>query len=170
MYAAAVQSLSYVWLFATPWTVAHQALLSMGFPRQEYWSGLPFSSPGDLSDPGIEPACPALTGGCFTTEPPGKPIYIQWTLRTIERRRTDAELWHVNWKVFPVAQPQQPPIFFCINIPVSNGRCFLGLAIWSRGNLKPSHKHSEEDVNSWSKSKRCIGKSGFLHSRLSGME
>ena len=45
----------------------------MGFPRQEYWSKLPFPSPGDLSDPGIEPASPALTGGFFTTEPPGKP-------------------------------------------------------------------------------------------------
>ena len=71
--------------------------------------------------------------------------------------------------VFPVAQTQQPPIFFCINILVSNGRCFLGLAIWSRGNLKPSHKYSEEDVNSWSKSKKRIGKSGFLYSRLSGV-
>ena len=45
-------------LFATPWTVAHQAPVSMGFPRQEYWSGLPFPSPGDLSDPEMEPASP----------------------------------------------------------------------------------------------------------------
>ena len=59
-------------LFATPWTVADQAPLSMGFPRQEYWSGLPFPSPGDLPDPGIEPTSPAL-GGFFTTEPLGKP-------------------------------------------------------------------------------------------------
>ena len=58
---------------ATPGTVARQAPLSMGFSRQEYWSGLPFPSPGDLSDPGIEPASPALAGGFFTTEPPGKP-------------------------------------------------------------------------------------------------
>ena len=56
--------------FATPWTVARQAPLSMGFPRQEYWSGLPFPSPGDLSHPGIEPASPALVGEFFTTEPP----------------------------------------------------------------------------------------------------
>ena len=47
--------LSCVWLFATPWTVAHQAPLSMGFPRQGYWSGLPFPSPGNIPDPGIEP-------------------------------------------------------------------------------------------------------------------
>ena len=66
--------LSYVQLFATPWTVAHQAPLSMGFPRQEYWSGLPFPPPGDLLDPGIEPKSPALAGGFFTTEPPGKPL------------------------------------------------------------------------------------------------
>ena len=60
----------------TPWTVAHQAPLSMGFSRQEYWSGLPFPSPGDLPNPGIEPespVCPALAGRFATTEPPGNP-------------------------------------------------------------------------------------------------
>ena len=50
---------SHVWLFATPWTVARQAPLSMGFSRQEYWSGLPCPPPGDLPDPGIEPQSPA---------------------------------------------------------------------------------------------------------------
>ena len=70
------QLLSCVRLFATPWTVALQAPLSMGFPRQEYWSGLPFPSPGDLSDPGIKSkslAPPALAGDFFTTVPPRKP-------------------------------------------------------------------------------------------------
>ena len=57
----------------TAWTVAHQAPLAVGFPRQEYWRGLPFPSPGDLPDPGIEPVSPVLTGGFFTTELPGKP-------------------------------------------------------------------------------------------------
>ena len=52
---------------------SHQVPLSMGFPRQEYWSGLPFPSPGDLPDPGIKPKSPALAGRFFTTEPPGKP-------------------------------------------------------------------------------------------------
>ena len=60
--------------FVTLWTVAHQSPLSLGFPRQEYWSGLPFPSPGDLSNPETKLESPALTGRFFTTEPPGKPI------------------------------------------------------------------------------------------------
>ena len=64
-----VKSLSCVRLFATPWTVARQAPLSMGFSRQEYWSGVPFPSPGDLRDPGIEPRCPALQADALTSEP-----------------------------------------------------------------------------------------------------
>ena len=68
-----VKSLSRVRLFATPWTVAYQAFPSMGFSRQEYWSGLPFPSPGDLPDPGIGPGSPALEAGALTSEPPGKP-------------------------------------------------------------------------------------------------
>ena len=62
--------------FATPWTIACQTLVSMEFSRQEYWSGLPFPSPGDLPDPGIEPVPPPLAGGLFTTELPGKSIYV----------------------------------------------------------------------------------------------
>ena len=58
---------SHVQLFATPWTVAHQAPPSMGFSRQEYWSGLPFPSPGDLPDPGIEPSSPALQADALTS-------------------------------------------------------------------------------------------------------
>ena len=57
----------------TPWTVACLAPLSMRFPRQEYWSELPFPSPGDLLDPGIKPTSPALASGFFTLESPGKP-------------------------------------------------------------------------------------------------
>ena len=67
-----VKSLSRVRLFATLWTIAHQAPPSMGFSRQEYWSGLPFPSPGDLPDPGIEPKSPALRADNLTSEPPGK--------------------------------------------------------------------------------------------------
>ena len=64
--------LSRVRLFATPWTVAREALLSMGFPRQESWSGLLFPSLGNLPDLGIETVSPAVAGGFFTTAPPGK--------------------------------------------------------------------------------------------------
>ena len=82
-----VKSLSHVRLFATPWTVVHQAPLSMGFSRQEYWSGLPFPSPGDLPNPGIKLRSPALQADALTSEPPGKPwcdgnrISADWKLQ-----------------------------------------------------------------------------------------
>ena len=63
---------SHVWLFVIPWTIAHQAALSMGFSRQEYWSGLPLSSPMDLPNPGNEPASPATAGRFLPLMPPGK--------------------------------------------------------------------------------------------------
>ena len=66
-------SLSRARLFLTPWTAAHQALLSMRFSRQGYWSGLPFPSPGDLSNPGIDPGSPALQADSLPTELQGKP-------------------------------------------------------------------------------------------------
>ena len=62
--------LSHVRLFATPWTAAYQASSFMGFSRQEYWSGLPFPSPGDLPDPGIDPGSPTLEADALTSEPP----------------------------------------------------------------------------------------------------
>ena len=68
-----VKLLSRFWLFAIPWTVAYQAPPSMEFSRQEYWSGLPFPSPGDLPDPGIEPRSPALQAEALPSELPGKP-------------------------------------------------------------------------------------------------
>ena len=76
-----IHVLSCVQLFATLQTEAHQAPLPIGFSSQEYWSGLPFSPPGDLPDPGIKPRClmsPALAGKFFITEPPGKPINKQY--------------------------------------------------------------------------------------------
>ena len=75
-------SLSRVQLFATPRTVAHQAPLSVGFPRQEYWSGWPSSPPGELPDPGTEPTSlesPVVAGGFFTSALPGK-LGIQFSL------------------------------------------------------------------------------------------
>ena len=68
-----MKSLSRVRVFATLWTVAHQAPQSTGFSRQEYWSGLPFPSPEDLPDPGIEPQSPAFQAKALTSETPGKP-------------------------------------------------------------------------------------------------
>ena len=65
-----VKSFSHVRLFATPWTVAHQAPLSMGFSRQQLWNGLPFPSPGDLPDPGIEHGSSALQADSLPSEPP----------------------------------------------------------------------------------------------------
>ena len=70
-------SLSRVQLFVTPWTVAYQAPPSMGFSRQQYWSGLPFPSPGDLPDPGIEPGSPALQADALTYEPPESPQLVK---------------------------------------------------------------------------------------------
>ena len=67
------QSLSPVRLYAIPWTVAHKAPLSMGFSREEYWSALPFPSPGIFLTPGIEPGSPALQADSLLSEPPGKP-------------------------------------------------------------------------------------------------
>ena len=72
-----VELLSRVRLFATPWTVAYQAPPSMGVSREEYWSGLPFPSPGDLPYPGMEPRSPALQADALLPEPPGKPILPQ---------------------------------------------------------------------------------------------
>ena len=66
-----VKSLSCVRLFVTPWTVAHQAPPFMEFSKQEYWSGFPFPSPGDLPNPGIEPGSPALQADALSSEPPG---------------------------------------------------------------------------------------------------
>ena len=90
---------SRVWLFVTPWTVAHQAPPSMGFPRQEYWSGLPVPSRGDLPNPGIKPIClasPELAGSFFTTEPPGKLTLI--TLQSQVSNSTSLQKGH--FKVF----------------------------------------------------------------------
>ena len=69
-----VKSLSHVQLFLTQWTVAYQASPSIGFSRQEYWSGLPFPSPGDLPDPGIEPRSSTLEADALRSEPPGKSV------------------------------------------------------------------------------------------------
>ena len=75
-----VESLSRVRLFVTPWSVAYQAPPSMGFSWQEYWSGLPFPSPGDLPDPGIEPGSPAFQADTLTSKHQESPILYMYAL------------------------------------------------------------------------------------------
>ena len=91
-----VLSLCFVQFFETLWTVAHQAPLSMGFSRQEYWSRLPFSSPGDLSDPGIKPtslSSLALAGRSFTTKLPRKLTLINRKVQINTINNTDENFW-----------------------------------------------------------------------------
>ena len=80
MHECMLSRFSCVQLFVILWTVAHQAPLSKGFPRQEYWSGLPFPSPGDLPDLGIKLMSPELASGFFTTQPPEKPSHANYPL------------------------------------------------------------------------------------------
>ena len=81
----------------TPWTVAHQAPLSMNFSRQGYWSGLPFPFPGDLPDPGIEPGSPALQADSLPTELPGKPRNDRTGIYNIWERHFDSFIYKVLW-------------------------------------------------------------------------
>ena len=97
---------SRVWLFATPWTVAHQAPLSMAFFRQDYWSGLPCSPPGYLPNPGIETMLlmfPALAGSSLPLAPPGKPKLWYYllvnTVRIELNCRTPSWCFRIAWCV-----------------------------------------------------------------------
>ena len=112
-----MKSLSRVQLFATPWTVAHQAPPSMGFSRQEYWSGLPFPSPGDLPNPGIEPRSPALQADTLNSEPPGK---------SLELKRVEGKGFH------PPLQPFWLSILWHLTLTVSHWETWLKvyLLIW----------------------------------------
>ena len=94
----------------TLWTEAHQAPLSMGFPRQEYWSGLPFPPPGHLPNTGTEPASPvspALAGGFFTTEPPGKSVPEHHIIKGYLPRT----IWYWSYNNYP---PVEGPGCFSI--------------------------------------------------------
>ena len=86
-----MKSLSRVQLFVNSWTVARQAPLSMGFSRQEYWTGLPFSSPGDLPDPGIKPRSPTLQANSLPFELPGNPNRGLDIEKEIEKDRDDSD-------------------------------------------------------------------------------
>ena len=96
LYSVCDQSLSHVRLFATPWTVAHQASLSLGFPRQEYWNGLPFPSPRDLPDPSDWTWVSWLAGRFFTTKTPGKPTSNgHMVIKGLNERKSE-EAWGVG--------------------------------------------------------------------------
>ena len=105
-----VQWLSHVQFFEVPWTVVHQATLSMELSRQEYWSGLPFPPPWDLPDPGTEPASPALAGRFFTTEPPGKPLN-QWTKDYFYFRITRLSDWECSESELDALKQQMESTF-----------------------------------------------------------
>ena len=126
-----VRSLSHVQFFATPWTVAHLASLSMEFSRQEYWSGLPFATPGESPWPGIKLMSPASVGRFFTTVPPGKP-----SNRTRNTHFAVSVLWFL--------QPSYSLrcLNFCVhwirsnqykweNIFITQSRNLLGIIYWS---------------------------------------
>ena len=100
--------LSHVKLFATPWTVAHQDPMSLGFSRQEYWTGLPCPPPGDPPNPGIEPApnhafcAPTLQADCLPAEPLGKPLLLVFTYSlifhsTLYRILVEFTFRHLPW-------------------------------------------------------------------------
>ena len=117
-----VKLLSRVQLFATPWTVAYQAPPSMGFPRQECWSGLPFPSPGDLPDPGVEPRSPALLAEALLSEPPGKPLraiketLTQWT----SQPAPEAQMNWANLEDNSVGWSLRYPGLFCMPLLAKN--------------------------------------------------
>ena len=102
-----VKSLSSVRFFATPWTVAYQAPPSMGFSRQEYWNGLPFPSPGDLPDSGIEPGSPAFQADALASQPPGNPkstsnihrknSCLSWSSNTLVTWYQELTHWKRHW-------------------------------------------------------------------------
>ena len=104
--------------FPTPWTVAYQVPPSMGFSRQEYWSGLPFLSPRHLPDPGIEPRSPALQADALTSEPPGKPFVL-----------TDETIFtycgHPKSAAYIVTYP-----LCCTFYGFGQGYCNLYLSLW----------------------------------------
>ena len=96
-----MKSLSRIRLFATPWTVAYQAPLSVGFSRQQYWSGLPFPSPVDLPKPGIEPGSPALQTDALPSEPPGKSEQLsskRTQITMLTRMQRKGNLVHCWWE------------------------------------------------------------------------
>ena len=126
-----VQSLSCTHLFASPWIIAHQAPLSMGFSRQEYWIGLPPLSLGHLLRPGMKTVSPALAGEFFTTEPPGKPegmsqeLLIPNPIIFLLSRSSPAWIHHSSLRVLSILFPRVSDI----SSPIS----LMGPSLLDRG-------------------------------------
>ena len=110
-----MKSLSHVRLFATPWTIAYQAPLSMGFSRQEYWSGLPFPSPGDLPAPEIKPESPSFQADALTSEPPVKPI----SLKMVQILAKFKQLTELFLKEFELSKQLSNALFYHKNLIVA---------------------------------------------------
>ena len=115
-------SLSHVRLFVTPWTIAYRAPRSMEFSRQEYWSGLPFPSPGDLPNPGIEPGSPALQADALPSEPAGKLIasnicFISDFIFFI--------FWQLIFNYFPFTSNCSLLMISCFFFLRLQGKCFV---------------------------------------------
>ena len=106
-----VKSLRPVILFVTPWTVTFQALLTMGFPRHDCWSGLPFPSPEDLPNPGIKPGSPELQADPLPSEPPGKPHELYSTWNSLDQNTRVGSLSLLQ-EIFP-AQGSNPVLLPC---------------------------------------------------------
>ena len=117
-----MKSLSRVRLFVTPWTVAYQAPLSMGFSRQECWRGLPFPSPGDLPYPGIKPWSPTLQADTLPSEPPGKSSAIVWP-QVNNREGTQPYPSTENWikDLLNVASPIRTKLSFPLSQSFPSG-------------------------------------------------
>ena len=130
-----VSSLSRVWLFVTPWTVAYKALPSVGFSRQEYWSGLPFPSPGDLPDPGIEPRSPALQADALPSKPPGKPYVMSDSCDPMNGSLLGSSVHGIlqkrilRWVAISFSRGTSLPRKWT-QVSCTAGRCFTNWAMW----------------------------------------
>ena len=150
-----MQSLSRVQLFSAPWTIARQASLSMEFSRQEYWSGLPFPTSGDLPDPGIEPASlvsPALAGGFFTTSTTWEAPYsisgAQQPAESEEPMWSELTLrWRLNLRTSCQLSPDGIHCELCIKQPAqqcsSVCRASVGVSV------KPKDDLMTRQTNDW---------------------
>ena len=130
-----MKSLSRVQLFVTPWTVAYQAPLSLGFSRQEYWNGLPFSSPGDLPNPGIEPGSPVLQADALPSEPETSLVVeaVKRLIPGLGRSPGESEsevAQSCRTRVLPVVSYQAPP-----SLGFSRQEYWSGLPFSSPGDL-----------------------------------